>query len=55
MDYVPDNLDIFEQYEAEMERQKRVRRRRAYEWGEEDEGLPFVSVPDDYGAHTELY
>ncbi len=53
MDYVPDNLDIFEQYEAERERQERVRRRRAYEWGEEEE--IFVTVPDDYGTHTELY
>ena len=36
MEYI-DNLWIFEQYEAETERLRRLRKRRAEEWGEEEE------------------
>lgn len=42
--HVPDNHDAFEEYEAEMERTRRMRKRLAHEYGEdgredrEDEG-----------------
>lgn len=40
MDYVPDNLDLFNAYEAEQERQERQKKKMAHYWGtdyEEDE------------------
>jgi hypothetical protein len=51
----PDNLSIYEAYEAEQERQERIRRRNAIEWGDDWDDLEFQDVPDDYGNHKELY
>lgn len=46
----------YEMYEAEQEREKRLRLREQREWEQEDYcGLPFVTVPNDYGAHSSCY
>lgn len=46
----------YEMYEAEQERIKRVRVREQRAWEQEEYfGLPFVTVPDDYGAHSSCY
>lgn len=37
MGILADNADLFEQHEAEQERQKRMRKRIAREWGEKYE------------------
>lgn len=36
MEYVPDNLDRFDEYEAEQERLHRMRKRRAAAYGREE-------------------
>lgn len=38
-DYVPDILDQFEEYEAEQERMRRIRRQREIEWEMADRGI----------------
>lgn len=55
MVFVPDNLYAFDQYVSERSRNERMRRRIAHEWGEDEEDLPFVDTPDDYGSHSDLY
>jgi hypothetical protein len=51
---IPDNLDVYEQYEREQERVHRRLKRIAHEW-ERDDDLPWVVVPNDYGTHKECY
>jgi len=53
--YIPDNLDLFDEYEAEQEQIHRQRERLAKEWEQVEHGLPFVNVPQDNGNHRELY
>ena len=38
-DYVPDMLEQFEEYEAEQERMRRIRRQREIEWEMADWGI----------------
>jgi hypothetical protein len=50
----PDNYSQFVIHESEPERLERLHKRFEAEENKEFE-LPFVTVPNDYGSHQELY
>lgn len=54
MQEIIDNIG-YEEYEAEQARLERHRKIIADRWNEAERGLSFVTVPDDYGTHKELY
>ena len=46
----------YEMYEADQERNRRLREREQRVWEQEEYcGLPFATVPNDYGAHSSCY
>lgn len=50
---IPDNYTAFDDYESEIERQKR--RQKRIDRIERINNLPWNTVPDDYGTHEDCY